>query len=76
MKRSIVESDAELRELAVPADLAAALNRDPGARKFFDALTYTSKKRHVLSIEDAKSSEARRRRIDRSVTRLRGGHVR
>ena len=76
MKRAIIEPDTELRELAVPADLAAALNRDPGARKFFDALTYTSKKRHVLSIEDAKSFEARRRRIDRSVTRLRGGHAR
>jgi uncharacterized protein YdeI (YjbR/CyaY-like superfamily) len=76
MKRAIVEPDTELRVLAVPADLAAALNRDPGARKFFDALTYTSKKRHVLSIEDAKSSEARRRRIDKSITRLRGGHAR
>jgi uncharacterized protein YdeI (YjbR/CyaY-like superfamily) len=76
MRRAIIEPDTELRRLAVPADLAAALNRDPGARKFFDALTYSSKKRHVLSIEGAKSSEARRRRIDRSVTRLRGGHVR
>ena len=76
MRMAIIEPDTELRMLAVPADLATALNRDPGARKFFDALTYSSKKRHVLSIEGAKSSEARRRRIDRSVTRLRGGHVR
>ena len=76
MRSAIAEPDTDLRVLAVPVDLAEALNRDPGARKFFDALTYTSKKRHVLSIEGAKSSEARRRRIDRSVTRLRGGHVR
>ena len=76
MRRAIAEPDTEPRVLAVPADLAAALNRDPGARKFFDALTYTSKKRHVLSIEVAKSSEARQRRIDRSVTRLRAGHAR
>jgi uncharacterized protein YdeI (YjbR/CyaY-like superfamily) len=76
MRRATIESDTDLRVLAVPADLAAALNRDPGARKSFDALTYSSKKRHVLSIEGAKSSETRRRRIDRSVTRLRGGHSR
>ena len=71
-----IDQDTELRVLAVPPDLAAALNRDPGARKFFDALTYTSKKRHVLSIEGARSSEARRRAIDRSVTRLRARHAR
>jgi uncharacterized protein YdeI (YjbR/CyaY-like superfamily) len=76
MRRAIIEPDTDLRVLSEPADLAAALNRDPGARKSFDALTYSSKKRHVLSIEGAKSSETRRRRIDRSVTRLRGGHVR
>lgn len=76
MRRSIMESGAEHRVLAVPADLATALNRDPGARKFFDELTFSSKKRHVLSIEGAKSSEARRRRIDRSITMLRAKHVR
>lgn len=76
MRRATIEPDTELRVLAVPADLSAALNRDPGARKFFDALTDSSKKRHVLSIEGAKSSETRRRRIDRSVTKLRRGQVR
>jgi len=76
MRRSIMESPTEHRVLAVPADLATALNRDPGARKFFDGLTYSSKKRHVLSVEGAKSSEARRRRIDRSITMLRARHVR
>ena len=76
MREATIEPDTELRELSVPADLSAALNRDPGARQFFDALTYSSKRRHVLSIVGAKSPETRRRRIDRSVTKLRRGQVR
>jgi len=76
MRRSTIEPETDLRVLAVPADLAAALNRDAGARRFFDGLTYSSKRRHVVSVEGAKSSASRRRRIDRSVTMLRAGQVR
>ncbi|HZK51725.1 MAG TPA: YdeI/OmpD-associated family protein [Actinomycetota bacterium] len=76
MKSSVIELDAEPRVVAVPADFAVALNRDAGARKYFDGLTYTSKKRHVLSIDGAKTSESRRRRIGKSVTMLRAGRAR
>jgi len=74
--KSTIEPQTEPRELAIPADLAAALNRDAGARRYFDGLTHSSKRRHVLSVEGAKSSAIRRRRIDRSVTLLRAGQVR
>lgn len=70
------EFDGEPRVVVVPADFAAALNRDVGARRFFDGLTYTSKRWHVRSIEGAKTSEARLRRIGKSVTMLRGGRAR
>ncbi len=71
-----VDVGNEPRVVVVPADFAAALNRDVGARRFFDGLTYTSKSWHVRSIEGAKSSEARMRRIGKSVTMLRGGRAR
>jgi uncharacterized protein YdeI (YjbR/CyaY-like superfamily) len=71
-----VDVDVDPRVVIVPPDLAAALNRDVGARKFFDGLTYSSKRWHVLSIEGAKTSESRRRRIGKSVTMLRGGRAR
>lgn len=68
--------DIEPRTVIVPADFAAALNRDVGARKYFDALTYSSKRWHVLSIEGARTSQTRRRRIGKSVTMLRAGRAR
>lgn len=70
-KDSDTELNTEPRVVIVPVDFAAALNRDLGARKYFDGLTYSSKRWHVASIENAKSSETRRRRIGKSVTMLR-----
>jgi uncharacterized protein YdeI (YjbR/CyaY-like superfamily) len=71
-----VDVDADPRVVIVAPDLAAALTRDVGARKFFVGLTYSCKRWHVLSIEGAKTSESRRRRIGKSVTMLRGGRAR
>ena len=52
----------------VPPDLAASLwTRTRPLRAFFDGLSYSNKLRHVLSIEDAKTEETRRRRIDKVV---------
>jgi len=41
----------------VPQDFGAALDRDPPARRTFDALTYSNQRRHVLAIEGAKTPE-------------------
>jgi hypothetical protein len=70
-----IELDTEPREVIVPPDFASALDRDPAAKKFFEGLSYSNKRRFVLSIEDAKSEETRRRRIEKSVTMLREGKV-
>jgi hypothetical protein len=71
-----IELDTAPREIAVPADLGAALDADHGARRTFDGLSYSNKSWHVLQVESAKSEETRRRRIARSVEILREGRPR
>jgi hypothetical protein len=68
-----IELDTEPREVALPADFAAALKGDADARRTFDGLPYSQKKWHVLSIEGAKTTDTRQRRIAKSVSTLREG---
>jgi hypothetical protein len=65
--------DTEPREVAVPPDFTDALDREPDARRTFDALSYSHRLRWVLSIEDAKTDATRQRRIDKAVGTLREG---
>ncbi|WP_448641795.1 YdeI/OmpD-associated family protein [Geodermatophilus sp. URMC 63] len=65
--------DTEPREVAVPADLAAALADDPQAARAFAALPYSHRQRHVLAVEGAKAAETRQRRIAAAVRMLREG---
>jgi hypothetical protein len=67
--------DTAPREVEVPADFAAALDATPEAKSFFEGLSYSNKRRYTLSIEDAKSEETRRRRIEKSVSQLREGRA-
>jgi len=68
-----VELDTEPRVVTVPPDFAAAFEREPDARTAFDALSYSNQRRHVLSIEGAKTDETRQRRIVKAVDALRQG---
>jgi bacteriocin resistance YdeI/OmpD-like protein/uncharacterized protein DUF1905 len=70
-----LELDTEPRSVKVPADLAEALDRDPEARRFFDSLSYSRQRRHVLAVEGARTATTRARRVDRSVTMLREGRT-
>ncbi|MGA8923829.1 MAG: YdeI/OmpD-associated family protein, partial [Candidatus Dormiibacterota bacterium] len=70
-----LELDTEKREVSVPADLEAALDRDAKAKKFFEGLSYSNKRRLVIPIEDAKAPETRERRIAKTVEMLREGRV-
>ena len=70
-----LELDTEERVLEVPADFAAALDAEPEARRFFDTLSYSNKRRFTYAIDDAKTPETRQRRIDRSVSQLREGRI-
>ena len=65
-----LELDAAPRTVDVPADLAAAMDGAPAARAAFDALSYSNQRRHVLSVDGAKTAETRQRRIDKAVAEL------
>lgn len=67
--------DTEPRVLEVPDDLSAALDAVPAARAFFDGLSYSNRRRHVLSVEGAKTDETRQRRIAKSVEQLAAGRA-
>ena len=69
-----IELDTEPREVTVPPDFAAALDRDADAKRSFDGLSYSNKRRYVLSIEEAKTEETRQRRIAKAIDTLRAGH--
>jgi hypothetical protein len=71
-----IELDTAPREVAVPADLAAALDAVPTARAAFDALSYSNRSWHVLQVTGAKADETRQRRIARSVEILSAGRAR
>lgn len=64
--------DTEPRVLAVPDDLAAALDAAPAARAAFDALSYSRRRWFVDDVERAKQPETRARRIAKAVTALTG----
>jgi hypothetical protein len=68
-----VELDTEPRKVTVPADLAAALDGDDAARRAFERLSYSHQLRHVLAIEEAKTPETRRRRVEKALEMLRSG---
>jgi hypothetical protein len=70
-----LELDTAPREVSVSEDFAEAMDRHPDARKFFDSLSYSNKRRFVLNIEGAKSAETRQRRIEKSVDLLREGKL-
>ena len=71
-----IELDTAPREVLVPADFAAALRADAAASRTFEALSYSNKSFHVLSIEGAKTPETRQRRIAKSIVALREGRAR
>jgi hypothetical protein len=68
-----VELDTQPREVTVPSDLAEALAQDAQAKRAFEALSYSNQRRHVLSIEGAKTAETRQRRVDKAIEALREG---
>ncbi len=68
-----IEPDDEPREVAVPADLAAALGQDAEAQTFYDQLAFTHRKEWVRWVEEAKKAETRAARITKTVSSLHDG---
>ncbi len=66
-----VELDTAPREVSIPPDFAAALDGDADAKQCLEGLSYSNQRRHILSVEGAKTSETRQRRIDKAIHSLR-----
>jgi Bacteriocin-protection, YdeI or OmpD-Associated/Domain of unknown function (DUF1905) len=65
-----VTLDAAPRVVAVPEDLAEALDATPGARAAWDGLSYSHQRAHVEPILAAKKPETRARRITATIDLL------
>ena len=65
-----IELDREPREVVVPDDLAAAFEAFPAAREAFERLSYSNQRRLVEPITAIKGTEARARRVERTVAEL------
>ncbi|HLH30376.1 MAG TPA: YdeI/OmpD-associated family protein [Terriglobia bacterium] len=53
-----------------PKDLAAVLAKHPGAKVFFDTLSFTNKKEYVVWIVEAKKAETRASRLTLALEKL------
>lgn len=65
-----MELDTEPRELAVPDDFLSALSHNGVAKAAFESMSYSNRRRLVLSIQDAKTPETRQRRIEKALNEL------
>lgn len=61
------------RTASVPADLAAALDADPGARRAFDALDRTARYLTILPLLQSPTPETRRTRLAKALRTLTAG---
>jgi hypothetical protein len=65
-----IESDDAPREVEVPKELADALAKDDAARSAFQALSYTHRREHAAYVSEAKKTETRVRRAQKTVEAL------
>ncbi len=68
--------DTAPRELAIPPELAAALDAAPDAKMFFDGLSYSNKRVFTLSVEGTSNPETKARRVVKAISLMREGRVR
>jgi Bacteriocin-protection, YdeI or OmpD-Associated/Domain of unknown function (DUF1905) len=68
-----IELDDAPREVDVPPELAAVLERDAEAARAFEKLSYTHRKEYARWIAEAKRAETKQRRIAKVTAMLREG---
>ena len=66
-----LERDDVERTVTIPADLAAAFKKDKTLKAAWDKLSYTFRKEHARSLEEAKQAETRARRLEKTLAMLR-----
>jgi hypothetical protein len=62
--------DTAERVVTVPPELRKALAGNARARKAFDALSYSGKRRYTLPIENGKTAETRQRNLEKALAAL------
>ncbi|MCK9860695.1 YdeI/OmpD-associated family protein [Paenibacillus sp. ATY16] len=70
-----IELDNAPRKLVVPEDFSGALEQQLEARRFFEGLSYSNRRRFILNIEEAKTAETRQRRMDKAISLLSEGRI-
>jgi hypothetical protein len=65
-----LELDTQPREVSLPSDFKDALDKNIKAKKFFEELSYSNKRRYVLPIDDAKTQATRQKRIEKAIIDL------
>jgi hypothetical protein len=70
-----IELDTQPRELTLPPDFSAALDRQPDAKRFFHTLSYSRQQALALPIDQAKTPETRQRRIEKALNALGEGRA-
>jgi uncharacterized protein YdeI (YjbR/CyaY-like superfamily) len=76
--RAAAPTDKVSRPPPIPEmvdDLAAALREHPAARRAFDALPHSHRRRYVAWIHTAKRPETRERRVREAIAMLAGGQT-
>jgi hypothetical protein len=68
-----MELDSLTRDVEVPDDVQAALDRSDDAKAQFDNLSYSHRKAYIDWITAAKKEETRTNRIGSAIERLRNG---
>lgn len=65
-----IEKDEEERVIELPDDLKNAISENEDAMKFYESLSYSSKKKYYQWITSAKKQETREKRISEAVLKL------
>lgn len=71
-----LELDTAPRTVELPADLAAALDKAPEAKRFFEGLSASRRGAYVTWVESAKKAETRDKRVADAVVMLGEGKTR
>jgi hypothetical protein len=65
-----LELDTQPREVTVPSDVRAALHGDPVVHRRFERLSYSKQREYIESIEAAKTTDTRQRRLHKMIEAL------
>lgn len=74
--RVVLRRDTAPRTVDVPKDRRAAPSNVPPAKAIFERLAWSHNKAYVDWIDDAKRAEARARRVEETIARLKAGRKR